>query len=175
MDSYQEILSNKRQLMVVAILLAALIAVWIEPIFSMTVIAKKSRSGEINLSGIPSESSSGSSSKGGGLTQIPSEKTDFPGDDPSQVEVHVTSAKKDIIGDFHVRGDVKNLGNDTLQFVKVTVHFFDAANQPIGNTGCCYTDPTSIEPGHTSTFDSFTTKDEMSVKPSSFRISLDWQ
>jgi hypothetical protein len=170
--------------MVVAILLAALIAVWIEPTFSMTVMAKKSRSGEINLSGIPSDSSSrgsgssgssSSGSKGGGLTQIPSENTDFPKDDPSQVEVHVTSAKKDIIGDFHVRGDVKNLGNDTLQFVKVTVHFFDAANQPIGNTGCCYTDPDSIEPGHTSTFDRFTTKDEMSAKPSSYRISLDWQ
>src|SRR5438105_2544880 len=61
MDGYQEILSNKKQLMVVAILLAALIAVWIEPTFSVTVMAKKSRSGEINLSGIPSDSSSSSS------------------------------------------------------------------------------------------------------------------
>jgi hypothetical protein len=59
-------------------------------------MAKKSRSGKISLSGIPSDSSSrssgsssGSSSKGGGLTLIPSENTDFPGDDPSQVEVHV--------------------------------------------------------------------------------------
>jgi hypothetical protein len=70
----------------------------------MTASAKKSRSGEISLSGIPSGSSSSStgssgSSRGSGLTQV-----------PSQVEVHVTSAKKDIIGDFHVRGDVKNLG-----------------------------------------------------------------
>jgi hypothetical protein len=129
--------------------------------------------------GIPSggsgSSSSGSSSRGSGLTQIPSENTDFPGNDPSQVEVHVTSAKKDIIGSYHVRGDVKNLGNDTLQFVKVTVHFFDAANQPIGDTGCCYTNPDSIEPGHTSTFDSFATKDEMSLKPTSYRLSFDWQ
>jgi hypothetical protein len=107
--------------MVLVVLFSVLSAVWTAPTFSMTTSAKKSRSGEINLSGISSGSSgttSSSSSRGNGLTQIPSENTDFLGDDPSQVEVHVTSAKKDIVGAYHVRGDVKNLGNDTLQFVK---------------------------------------------------------
>jgi hypothetical protein len=33
-----------------------------------------------------------------------SEKTDFPNDDSSPVEVSVISAKKDIIGSYHVRG-----------------------------------------------------------------------
>jgi hypothetical protein len=81
----------------------------------------------------------------------------------------MSNAKRDIIGSYHVRGEVKNLGNDTLQFVN------DAANQPIGNTGYCYTDPDSIEPGHTSTFDSFTSKDEMSGKPTSYKLSFEWQ
>ena len=109
------------------------------------------------------------------LVQIPSESTDFPGDDENAIQVIVSTAKKDIIGTYHVRGEIKNISNDTLQFVQVKAHFFDAANQPIGTTGCCYADPTDIEPGHTSTFDSFAMKDELSGKPSSFRLSFDWQ
>ncbi len=55
-----------------------------------------------------------------------SEPTDFPNNDRNAVEVHVTCAKKDSIGSYHVRGEIKNLSNDTLQFVKVTGHLYDA-------------------------------------------------
>ena len=59
--------------------------------------------------------------------------------------------------------------------MKVTAHFYDSENQPIGATSCCYADPTDIEPGHTSTFDSFAMKGDLSVIPSSYRLSFDWQ
>lgn len=114
-------------------------------------------------------------SGGKSLSQVPSTTTDFPGNDQSAVEVHVTSAKKDIIGAYHVRGEIKNLSNDTLQFVKVTAHLYDASGQPVGVTTCCYADPSDIEPGHTSTFDSFAQKDEISGTPSSYKLSFDWQ
>jgi hypothetical protein len=104
-----------------------------------------------------------------------SEKTDFPSDDSSPVEASVIGAKKDIIGSYHVRGEIRNVGNDTLQFVKVTAHFYDANNQPVGATSCCYADPTDIEPGHTSTFDSFAMKGDLSATPSSYRLSFGWQ
>ena len=113
---------------------------------------------------------------GSGLKQLPSVITDYPEDNPNAVEVHATTAKKDIIGSYHVRGEIKNIGDDTLQFVKIKAHFYDGGNQTVGATSCCYADPTEIEPGHTSTFDSFVMKDGLSGKPDSdYRLSFNWR
>ena len=90
-------------------------------------------------------------------------------------EQKVFNAKKDSIGTYHVRGEIKNVGEDELQYVQVTAHFYDTDGNPIGVTSCCYTQPDSIESGHTATFDSFADKDELSGKPSSFRLSFDWE
>lgn len=109
------------------------------------------------------------------LEQIPSEAADFPGNDDKAVEVQVTVAKKDSIGDYHVKGSIKNLGPETLQFVRVTGHFVDDKNQTVGVTSCCYAEPTDIEPGHTATFDSFVQKDDVSATPKAFRLAFDWQ
>jgi hypothetical protein len=129
-----------------------------------------------NTVGSSSDDNDGSSTMASSsLAQIPSEKTDFPNDNSSPVEVNVISAKKDIIGSYHVRGEIRNVGNDTLQFVKVTAHFYDADNQPVGATSCCYADPSNIEAGHTSVFDSFAMKDTLSAIPSSYRLSFDWR
>jgi hypothetical protein len=114
-------------------------------------------------------------SSGKGLKQIPSEPTDFPGDDPNAVKVDVATAKKDIIGSYHVRGEIKNLGDTVLTFVQVTAHFYDSNNETVGITTCCYANPSDIEPGHTSTFDSFAMKEDMSGTPKSFRLSFDWE
>jgi hypothetical protein len=122
-----------------------------------------------------SHSNSGSG-KYSGLAQIPSVATDFPGNAKNAIEVHVTSAKKDSKGSYHIRGEIKNLSTDTtLQFVKVTAHLNDERGQPIAVTTCCYADPSDIEPGLTSTFDSFAQKDETSGKPTSYRLSFDWR
>jgi hypothetical protein len=153
------------------------------PTFSINVaVAKKSKLDKVPRiapilgNTIDSSCDDGSSTTAGStLTQIPSEKTDFPNDDSSPVEVNVISAKKDTIGSYHVRGEIRNVGNDTLQFVKVTAHFYDADNQLVGATSCCYADPTDIEHGHTSTFDSFAMKDTLSAIPSSYRLSFDWR
>lgn len=115
------------------------------------------------------------SSSSKGLIQLPSQSTDFPNNDQSVVQVTVATAKKDTIGDYHIKGEIKNLSNDTLQFVKVTAHFIDANNQTVEVTTCCFTYPTDIEPGHTSTIDSFAQKDELSGTPTSYRLSFDWQ
>ena len=73
-------------------------------------------------SGNNPSSSFGSSSRGG-LRQIQSVTTDYPGNDPSVIQVHVTSAKKDIIGSYHVTGEITNEGNETLNSVQVTIRF----------------------------------------------------
>ena len=108
------------------------------------------------------------------LKQIQSETTDFPGSDPSAVEVQVTVAKKDTLGDYHVKGSIKNLGEAPLQYVMVTGHFLDESNKTVGVTSCCYTTPSDIEAGRTATFDSFVMKDDISDIPTSFRLSFDW-
>ena len=53
------------------------------------------------------------------LKQIPSEATDFPGNNQEEVAIQVFVAKKDTIGDYHVKGSIKNLGETTLKFVRV--------------------------------------------------------
>lgn len=117
-------------------------------------------------------SSSGSSHRG--LAQLPSNATDFPDNDPSVILVHVTTAKKDMTGAYHVMGEITNRGNDTLNSVQVTVHFYDASGNLIADSTCCFTTPLNIDPGHTSTFDSFVTSDQISGKPASYRLSYDW-
>ena len=56
---------------------------------------------------------SGSSSM---LQQIPSKPTDFPGNNAGAVQVHVTSANKDTIGSYHVRGEITNNGKYYIEF-----------------------------------------------------------
>ena len=119
--------------------------------------------------------SGSSSSRHGSLIQLPSNATDFPGNDPSVIQVHVTSAKKDIIGSYHVTGEITNMGNDTLNFVLVTVHFYDASGQLVAASTCCYATPTDIDTGHTATFDSFVQSADITGKPVMYRLSFDWQ
>jgi hypothetical protein len=121
-----------------------------------------------------SHKSSSSGSSHGGLAQLPSNATDFPNNDPSVIQVHVTTAKKDITGAYHVMGEITNKGNDTLNSVQVTAHFYDGSRNLIADSTCCITTPPNIDPGHTSTFDSFVTSDQISGKPVSYRLSYDW-
>jgi hypothetical protein len=118
-------------------------------------------------------SGSSSDSRHGGLIQIPSNKTDYPDNDPSVIQVHVTSAKKDIIGAWHITGEITNVGNDSLQFVHITAHLYDATGQLVGN-GDGYTSPTNLDTQHTGTFDTLITKDTLSGTPTSYRLSYDW-
>ena len=66
------------------------------------------------------------------------------------------------------------MGEETLQYVKVTAHFYDSENQTVGVTSCCYTEPSDIDPKHTATFDSFAQENEMSGDATDFRLSYDW-
>lgn len=105
---------------------------------------------------------------------MPSNATDYPGNDPSVIQVHVTSAKKDIIGSYHVTGEITYKGNDTLNSVLVTVHFYDASGNLVAASTRCYTTPSNIDPGHTATYDIFVMSNEISAKPVSYRLSHDW-
>src|SRR6266487_2428644 len=118
-------------------------------------------------------SSSSTGSSHGGLTQIASNKTDYPDNDPSVIQVHVSSAKKDILGDYELKGELTNVGNDSLQFVHINAHVYDATGQLVGN-GDGYTTPNNLDAQHTGIFDLFITKDSLSGKPTSYRLSYDW-
>lgn len=100
--------------------------------------------------------------------------TDFPGGDPNAVKVEVTSANEASTGSYHVRGIITNLGSTELESVKVTALFYDNGNKTVGVTTCCSTDPRTVEPGRTASFDSFAQEDEVSGTPTSFRLSFDW-
>lgn len=110
----------------------------------------------------------------GSLKQMPSVPTDFPNNDASVLKVDVFSAKKDTIDNWHIKGSVTNTGTNIIEFVNVVAHFY-ANNQAVGVTTCCYVEPHTIEPGHTSTFDSFVAAEDMVSDPDSFRLAFDWR
>jgi hypothetical protein len=117
-------------------------------------------------------SSSSNRSSGIGLTQLASNSTDFPNNDEKAIQVHVTSAKKDSVGYWHVVGEVTNTGNSSLSFVQITAHFY-AGGQLIGDaTG--YTSPSNLDAGHTGTFDALVSADQINGTPDSFKLSFDW-
>jgi hypothetical protein len=108
------------------------------------------------------------------LRQIASELTDYPHNNPSVVKVTVITAIKDVVGSYHVRGEIKNLSDTVLQLVQVNVHFYDINNQSVGTSKGCYADPINIKSGQISTFEYYALADEMSRTPKSFRLSFDW-
>lgn len=71
-------------------------------------------------------------------------------------------------------GEITNNANSAIQNIMVTVHLYDGNNDLVGISKCCYTTPINIDPGHTATFDSFVTSDQISGTPVSFRLSYDW-
>jgi hypothetical protein len=112
---------------------------------------------------------------GGNLIQLPSVPTDFPNNNANVLKIDVFSAKKDAINNWHIKGQVTNTGTATLEYVDIVAHFYDNNNQPIGVTTCCYASPETIEPGHTSAFDSFVGDDDLASIPSSYRLSFNWR
>ncbi len=109
------------------------------------------------------------------ITQIPSEATDFPGNNQQAIEILFTKASKSDNGDYHVKGSIKNIGENTLGAVKVTAQFFDKDNKTIGITMCCNASPSDMEPGHTSSFDSFASINDMVGIPKYYKMSFDWR
>ena len=99
------------------------------------------------------------------LQQIPSKHTDFPGNHPNVIQVHVTSASKDTTGNYHARVEITNNGNTTLNSVMVTVHFCGANGKIVADSLCCFTNPINIDPGHKAIFDSFAMANEISCEP----------
>jgi hypothetical protein len=124
-------------------------------------------------SSISSSSSSSSNSRSVGLQQIPSNRTDFPSDNPNAIQVQVVSAKKNILGEYEIKGEITNVGNDTIEFVQITAHIYDASRNLVGNENS-YTTPSDLDSHHTGTFDLFISKDTLSGTPNSFRLSYDW-
>src|SRR5690348_11713302 len=60
------------------------------------------------------------------LQQVPSNITDFPSpEDASITQLTFLKTSQDNFGVYHVKGEIKNTGNDTLSFVKVKSHFYD--------------------------------------------------
>jgi hypothetical protein len=109
------------------------------------------------------------------LQQVPSNITDFPSpEDASITQLTFLKTSQDIFGVYHVKGAIKNTGNDTLSFVKVKSHFYDN-NMNIVAIESGYTDPISIGPGKTGDFDIILFKDNYGLTPPTFfKLSYEW-
>jgi hypothetical protein len=109
------------------------------------------------------------------LQQIQSNITDFPSpEDASITQLTFLKTSQDIFGVYHVKGEIKNTGNDTISFVKVKSHFYDN-NMNIVAIESGYTDPISIGPGKTGDFDIILFKDNYgSTPPTFFKLSYEW-
>src|SRR6478609_7470246 len=66
-----------------------------------------------------------SSSSSKSLQQIPSNSTDFQSpEDVSTITLTFLKPSKDVVGAYHINGEIKNTGNDSLSFVQIKSHFY---------------------------------------------------
>lgn len=72
-----------------------------------------------------------------------------------------------------VIGVVKNLGSETVEFVKIGINVYDKSGNLIG-TDSTYAESTTLEPNQKSSFDIFTPKDNFNGMDS-YELSLSWQ
>lgn len=70
-------------------------------------------------------------------------------------------------------GQVKNIGSDTLEFVKIGVNIYDKNGDIVG-TDSNYAESTTLEPDQKSSFDIFSSKDNFEGMES-YELSLSWQ
>jgi hypothetical protein len=109
------------------------------------------------------------------LQQVPSNITDFPSPEAASItQLTFLKTSQDIFGVYHINGEIKNTGNNTLSFVKVKSHFYDN-NMNIVAIESGYTDPISIGPGKTGDFDIILFKDNYGLTPPTFfKLSYEW-
>ena len=66
----------------------------------------------------------------------------------------------DKLGYVHVVGEIQNVADRTIDFVKVNVAYYDSQNQIIG-TDFVYSSPDSLSPGQTATYNVLTSPDSL--------------
>jgi hypothetical protein len=76
----------------------------------------------------------------------------LPSTNYSPTRILSSTGYTDSIGTEHIVGEVINQSPTTVQFVQVTVTFYDAYNQVIG-TDFTFTHPDTLAPGQTAPFD----------------------
>ena len=75
----------------------------------------------------------------------------------------------------HIEGQVKNIGNKQVKFVKVLISFYDQSEQVLG-TEFSFTEPSVINPKNISDFKIIIPKDDPKIKTmSTYTITLLWQ
>lgn len=108
------------------------------------------------------------------LTLLPSTENDYPNEGMKNIDILFSNSYQASTGSFYVNGAFKNVGNTTLENVKVIGYFYDDNKKMIGVTDCCYAEPDIIEIGKTARFESFATGDTMTGVPIYYKLSLEW-
>ena len=106
------------------------------------------------------------------LKQLPSKPTDFPGNDPSVLQIHAFKSVQDSVGQYHIRGEVVNLSNKTLLYPKVSAILFDKSDSPVGSAKPWFVSGLKLIPNSSGTFDLVVGQNELSGKPTSYRLSF---
>lgn len=93
---------------------------------------------------------------------------------PTEDVVLLSHRLKEGGGDYNdVIGQVKNIGTDTVEFVKIGLTVYDRNGDVIG-TDSTYSDATTLKPNQKSSFDILSNKDNFDGMES-YDLSLQWQ
>jgi hypothetical protein len=77
-------------------------------------------------------------------------------------------------GDYNdIIGQVKNIGSDTVEFVKIGLTIYDKNSDVIG-TDSTYADSTTLKPNQKSSFDIFSSKDNF-IGMKNYELTLQWR
>jgi hypothetical protein len=93
---------------------------------------------------------------------------------PSEDLVLLSHKLKKGDGDYNdIIGQVKNIGSDTIEFVKIGVSVYDKNGDIVG-TDSTYAESSTLEPNQKSSFDISSSKDNFEGM-ASYELSLSWQ
>lgn len=109
-----------------------------------------------------------------GIDAVTVEVTDYSGPPllfppPEGLEINVTDAYTDMLGDFHVVGEVENNSGKTYRSVKVCSAFYNAAGNVV-DTDFDYADPDTLGPGASGAFNTWVVEP---VGIESYRVWVD--
>ena len=95
----------------------------------------------------------------------------FPVKADAQVELLTSSSYIDSLGWLHVVGEAQNVGNQAVEYVRISATFYDSSNTVVG-TAFTYSDLNVILPNRKSPFDILLYEESQSSKVDHYELSV---
>lgn len=114
------------------------------------------------------------SNSGPNLKQIPSDASDFTNHNDRAIKVLFVNVYKNGIGNWHMIGQIQNMGNETLNFIRPHAQLVDANGIVVGLING-FTRNHNLPPGESSEIGGVALQQSVTGTPVSFKLGFEWK